>query len=61
MQNFGQIFKRFAFFKEKKRVNFRKILLQSAWNLEDFEKIGDSLEFFLKNWPKIGQILQTFC
>ena len=29
-------------------------------NLEDFEKIGDSLEFFLKNWPKMVKFSQLF-
>ena len=50
-----------SFSRGKKGVNFWKLLVQSkAWNLEDFEKIGDSLEFFLKNWPKMVKFSQLF-
>ena len=59
---FGPNFKNFLpFSRNQKRVNFWKLLVQSkAWNLEDFEKIGDSLEFFLKNWPKMVKFSQLF-
>ena len=40
-QNFGQILKTFCLFQGKKRVNFRKLLLQSA---------RETLKILKKNW-----------
>ena len=59
MQNFGQIFKRFAFFKGKKRLISEKFCYKARGTLKILKKLVILWNLSLKNWPKIGQILQT--
>ena len=60
LQNFGQIFKLFAFFKEKKGLIFEKFGYKARETLKILKKnwwfFGISFEKLAKN----GQILQNF-